>query len=110
MEKIIKPIVKLDNEKFKAIVDLKLYSKEAITATIYKYSNLFYINQVTDSVNSDLINIFFESKNGNIVTEITPKEFCNDLIDQQLRYNINKQFGHIRDMIVEEAFKPVNTK
>ena len=39
-----------------------------------------------------------------------PKQFCNELIDQQIRYNTNAQFGHIRDMIVQEAFKPVTSK
>ena len=44
------------------------------------------------------------------VTEDVPKQFCNELIDQQIRYNTNAQFGHIRDMIVQEAFKPVTSK
>ena len=52
----------------------------------------------------------FESKEENIVDDKIVKQFCNELIDQQLRYNTNVQFGHIRDLIVEEAFKPVNTK
>lgn len=49
----------------------------------------------------------FESKDNSKVTEVIPKQFCNELIDQQIRYNTNVQFGHIRDMIVQEAFKPV---
>ena len=52
--------------------------------------------------------VVFESKDNQIVTEKVVKQFCNDLIDQQVRYNTEKQFGHIRDLIVEEAFKPVN--
>lgn len=54
--------------------------------------------------------VIFESKDGNILTVDIPKQFCNELIDQQLRHNVNEQFGHIRDMIVEEAFRPVNSK
>ena len=54
--------------------------------------------------------VIFESKDDNVITIDIPKQFCNELIDQQLRYNVNAQFGHIRDMIVEEAFKPVNSK
>ena len=52
--------------------------------------------------------VIFESKEDNALTANIPKQFCNELIDQQLRHNVNEQFGHIRDMIVEEAFRPVS--
>lgn len=100
----------LENDKFQVSVDLSLYTKDVITAAIYKFSHLFYIHQMTDIENPNSINVIFESKEDKIVTNDIPKQFCNELIDQQLRHNVNAQFGHIRDMIVEEAFKPVNTK
>ena len=108
MAKIQFPVIELDNNKFQVIVDLALYSKDAITAAIYKFSHLFYIHQQTDKANPNLVNVVFESKDGNVLTVDIPKQFCNELIDQQLRHNVNEQFGHIRDMIVEEAFKPVS--
>lgn len=104
------PVVTLENDKFQVTVDLSLYAKDVITAAIYKFSHLFYIHQMTDMENPNFVNVVFESKEGKIVTEDIPKQFCNELIDQQLRHNVNAQFGHIRDMIVEEAFKPVTTK
>lgn len=108
MAKIQFPVVELDNNKFQVIVDLALYSKDVITAAIYKYSHLFYIHQQTDKFNSNLVLVVFESKDGNTITVNIPKQFCNELIDQQLRHDVNAQFAHIRDMIVEEAFKPVS--
>ena len=110
MAKIQFPVVELDNNKFQVIVDLALYSKDVITATIYKFSHLFYIHQQTDKSNPNLALVIFESKDDNAITVDIPKKFCNELIDQQLRHDVNAQFGHIRDMIVEEAFKPVNSK
>lgn len=104
------PVVELMEDKFKVSVDASLYSKEVITAAIYKFSHLFYIHQQTDVNNQILINVIFESKDNNWVTEDIPKQFCNELIDQQIRYNTEAQFGHIRDMIVQEAFKPVISK
>lgn len=104
------PVVELDNNKFQVIVDLALYSKDVITTAIYKFSHLFYIHQQTDKSNSDFVIVTFESKDDNAITVDIPKQFCNELIDQQLRHNVNAQFGHIRDMIVEEAFKPINSK
>lgn len=99
------PITKLENEKFQVVVDMSLYAKESITSACYKYTDRFYIHQQMDG---DNVVVVFESKDGNAVSETIVKQFCNELIDQQVRFNTNQQFGHIRDLIVEEAFKPVN--
>ena len=99
------PITKLENDKFQVVVDLALYAKEAIVAACYKLTDRFFVHQQTEG---DSVCVVFESKEGNAVSEETVKQFCNELIDQQVRYNTNLQFGHIRDLIVEEAFKPVN--
>lgn len=108
MAKIQFPVIELDNNKFQVIVDLALYSKDVITAALYKFSHLFYIHQRTDKSNPNLVIVIFESKDDNAITVDIPKQFCNELIDQQLRHDVNAQFGHIRDMIVEEAFRPVS--
>ena len=110
MAKIQFPVVELDDNKFQVSVDLALYSRDVITASIYKFSHLFYIHQQTDKSNPNMVLVIFESKDGNTITVDIPKQFCNELLDQQLRHDVNAQFGHIRDMIVEEAFKPVNSK
>lgn len=104
------PVLELAEDKFQVSVDMNLYAKEVLTAAIYKFSDLFYIHQQTDANNQMLVNVIFESKDNNKVTEDVPKRFDNELIDQQIRHNTNEQFGHIRDMIVQEAFKPVTSK
>ena len=98
------PLTALENEKFQVVVDMSLYAKESLVAACYKFTDRFYIHQQSSENN---IVVVFESKEGNTVSESTVKQFCNELIDQQVRYNTNQQFGHIRDLIVEEAFKPV---
>lgn len=104
------PVVELEDNKFQVSVDLNLYAKEVITAALYKFTHLYFVHQETDNSNSNLVQIVFESKEDNQVSTNIPKQFCNELIDQQLRHYTNNQFGHIRDLIVEEAFKPVNVK
>lgn len=101
------PITELENERFQVVVDLSLYAKESLTAACYKYTDKFYIHQQSSG---DTVIVVFESKDKNVVNEETVKQFCNELIDQQVRFNMNSQFGHIRDLIVEEAFKPVSNK
>jgi His-Xaa-Ser system protein HxsD len=99
------PITALENEKFQVVVDMSLYAKESVTSACYKFTDRFYIHQQTDGGN---VIVVFESKDDNAVSDCIVKQFCNELIDQQVRYNTNQQFGHIRDLIVEEAFKPVS--
>lgn len=99
------PVTELENKKFQVVVDISLYAKESLVAACYKFTDRFYIHQQTDAGN---VVVVFESKDGNDLTETIVKQFCNELIDQQVRFNTNLQFGHIRDLIVEEAFKPVS--
>jgi len=101
------PMAELDGGLFQVRVDLTIYSQEALTATCYKYSGNHYAHQEKDSENPNIVIVTFETKDGSKVDASTPKEFCTSLIDQQLRFDTNKQFGHIRDLIVEEAFKPI---
>ena len=97
--------IKVEEDRFLVQIDLRLYASESIISACYKFTDRFYIHQQTDS---NVVKVVFESKDGNIVSEEKVKQFCNELIDQQVRYNTNLQFGNIRDLIVEEAFKPVN--
>lgn len=99
------PIVELEKNKFQVVVDMTLYAKETLVATCYKFTGRYYVYQISDG---NFVRVILESKDSNIISEDNVKQFCNELIDQQVRYNTNKQFGHIRDLIVEEAFKPVN--
>ena len=105
MNKITIPITQCNNGSFRFIVDMAIYAKESLVAACYKFTDRFFIHQQTSGSN---VIVIFEAKDGNDISEVIVKQFCNELIDQQVRFNTNQQFGHIRDLIVEEAFKPMN--
>lgn len=105
MAKLKIPVIELEKDKFQVVVDMSLYAKESLVAACYKFTDRFYVYQ--QSVGNN-VNVVFESKQENVAIDEIVKQFCNELIDQQIRYNTNLQFGHIRDLIVKEAFKPVN--
>ena len=105
MAELIFPVTKLDNDKFQVVVDMALYAKESLVAACYKFTDRFYVHQQTSE---NKVIVTFETKDGNDISDVIVKQFCNELIDQQVRFNTNQQFGHIRDLIVEEAFKPVS--
>lgn len=100
------PVTKTDKGGFQVFIDLNLYSKNAITATMYRYTDKFYVYQRTITSDEKIVSVILESKNGNFDERII-KQFCNDLVDQQLREITTEKFGHIRNLIVEEAFKPI---
>lgn len=109
MKNLKVPVVELGDGSFQVSVDLNLYAVEAITATSYKYTNRFYVHQQTAYNNEKIVNVILEAKDNDIVVSAdVMRQFCNDLIDQQVRVITHEKFGHIRDLIVEEAFKPVN--
>jgi len=99
------PIIAIDGSHFQVEANLEIYTQEAITSACYKYAGVCYVHQLK---NGNVITITFESKDGSDIPENIVKQFCSDLVDQQLRVDTNKQFGHIRDLIVEEAFKPIS--
>lgn len=105
MSKLTYPISQSESGIASITLPKSIYEAEAIRQTIYKYSGEYHI---IAKDNGDSFDIIFESKTENPVTENNIKDICNDFIDQQVRIDTEKQFGHIRDLIVEEAFKPVN--
>lgn len=93
-------------------VDLRLYSKEALSAVLYELSGDYNVGQEVDESDENFVNVTLVSKD-NASTPINAAEcienaFTRMLIDQQLRIHINSEFGHIRDLIVEEAFRPIS--
>lgn len=105
MENFSFPISRKDENL--AIVSLpkSIYEAEALRQSAYKFSGDYNVIVQDNGTNYDVV---FESKKGDTITDNQVKEICNDFIDQQIRIDTEKQFGHIRDLIVEEAFKPIN--
>ena len=42
-----------------------------------------------------------------IELESAVSDFCNEVLDQQIRLNLEKRNGRIRELIVEHAFSPL---
>ena len=88
-------------------IDNTVYSREAILETVYRFSGDFTISVKHLDV-SNMYEITFSSSDVSEEKSATiSNAFIRELNDQQVRLDIEKRFGHIRDLIVEEAFKPV---
>ena len=82
-----------------------LYDKEAIIATAYSLSGDCQINFQNETEES--IEISLEPKIEKEDTNFENK-FLGELVDQQLRINLENRFGKIRELIVKHAFAPLD--
>jgi His-Xaa-Ser system protein HxsD len=103
MRNIIKQI---EDDKIVLQVNLDVYNQEVLTAAIYKFTESCYIFQEKEGA---LINVYFQLKpEKEKALDYLAKEFCNELIDQQVRFDTYKRYNNIREVIVEKAFSPIN--
>ena len=89
------------------VIKARCFSREAINATAYKFLGDFFLSFDYFDKPEEHFKVVIEKKNGEPDSNIE-KIFMNELIDQQTRLDIEERFAHIRNMIVEEAFKPVS--
>ena len=103
MKEIIEHV---DNGRILLEINKNIYDAYAITNASYKFTDRCYIYQ--EPISDNIIGVYFKSKeNANVSLERMADEFCNELIDQQIRLNIEKEYGHIRNEIVKKAFSPI---
>lgn len=96
----------MESESVVKLVSLDIYKQEVITAAIYKFTDKCFVSQ--DIIGNSIKVVFMAKQEQPVDLILISREFENELIDQQIRYDTISKFGHIRDMIVEEAFKPVS--
>jgi len=87
-------------------IDSSIYSADAILNAMHKFTGKYHVKSCSISTNS--IRVIFKGKNADELSlEKISNEFYNELIDQQIRLNVNKEYGNIRDEIVKKAFSPI---
>jgi His-Xaa-Ser system protein HxsD len=86
-------------------VPKELYQKEAILSSAHKFIDKCYID--IDPSPEKCIYVSFRPKNKNLQLDNFAFEFCNELLDEQVRFNIEKSYGNIRNLIVKQAFQPI---
>jgi His-Xaa-Ser system protein HxsD len=107
MEKKIKDII-TDNGNGRLLVTLhkQFYQKESVFYAAHKFTSKCGI--LIEPLDDFSIGIYFDKKNDAKVdlTELA-KCFCNEVLDQQTRLDLERQYGKIRDIIYEQAFRPI---
>ena len=85
------------------------YEQEAVMQASYKFTNACFIK--IDAVEEGYVGIWFKAKpQVNIDPELLLCEYCNEVLDQQVRLDLEKQYGKLRDTIYQFAFAPIKDR
>jgi len=87
-------------------INTGIYSLEAIHATTYQYTGNYHVLITPNADNS--VTVIFEAKDKTKDISDDLKDFANALIDHQVRLQLDKTNGKIRDLIVAHAFSPLD--
>lgn len=89
-------------------IDCSLYEMDAIHAAIYGFTGDYHV--IAKRSANDTVTVIFEAKDSAVGrdTEKDMKDFANAVIDHQVRLQLDRANGKIRDLIVAHAFSPLN--
>jgi His-Xaa-Ser system protein HxsD len=99
-------VTMIERNKLIIKIDMSIYDKDAVLKTCYIFQDRCHTKVEPDT--ASVIKITLIPKKESSDLQLIEKQFCDELIDQQIRYENEMQFSDIRKMIVEQAFKPIS--
>ena len=102
------PIEELEDGALLLKVDKNIYAHESVLAAAYRFAENCHVR--VDSLDSSHYGILFRAKDPNVDLEFQVGEFCNELIDQQVRHDLDKSNRSIKELIIRKAFFPFEEK
>ncbi|MDR3237495.1 MAG: His-Xaa-Ser system protein HxsD [Spirochaetia bacterium] len=104
----MKDRIKIEYKNNKIILSKEFFEREPVLLTASKFTDKYYINIQPVGKNEFEINI--QQKFETLAEVDILKNFCNELIDNQVRHDLQGEFGKLQEMIVEPAFYPLEAK
>lgn len=86
----------------------EIYDKEAVLNAAYKMTDKYSV--LIKPVGDHEMSVIIEPKSQQSIEELesAASAFCNEVLDEQIRLDLEKRFGKIRKLIVEHAFSPLD--
>lgn len=99
---------KLEDGTLLLVLSKEIYEKEAVLASAYKFTDRCTV--LIQPIEHSTVGVYFKPKNDETEVELRgiAESFCNEVLDQQLRLEVRRSYGNIRDLIVQQAFSPLN--
>lgn len=105
---VANPLLQIARDRVALTIDTSVYSRNAIIRAIYKFTDRCYVLLSSHDVRPNCYIAYLTAKSPSADLEQLVGEFGNELLDQQLREQLEKQFGEIRSLIVAQAFAEGN--
>lgn len=85
------------------------YEQEAVMQAAYKFTDACFIK--IDALEEGYVGVWFKAKPEKVLNpELLLCEYCNEVLDQQVRLDLEKRYGGIRDTIYHFAFEPIKNR
>ena len=81
-------------------VDDRLFPCNVIFKTAYLFTADYYIHMSYQD--EHLVKVIFEAKSGVDIREVD-KQFCNELLEQMVRYQVSNENRAIRELVIGRA-------
>jgi len=100
---------KIDGGKLLLKLSKQFYEKPAVMAAAYKFTHRCII--LIEPIEEGYVGVWFQAKNNEGLDMIPDliNDFCNEVLDQQVRLDLEHRYGNLRDMIVKHAFLPIES-
>ena len=86
------------------LLDTSIYSLEAIKKTAYKFASRTSVVIAPKSDSSVVVTFGFIGKDARDKLEQVISDFCNELLDQDLREIVKEETSALRNLIMAHAF------
>ncbi len=99
---------KISDSSLSVKLSNKYYEKSAVYSASQKFTNDYSIK--INEYDADTVEVIICTKNREATIndfEQSVSAFCNEVLDQQIRLDVERQYGNIRELIVQQAFSPI---
>ncbi len=98
-------VTMIDDETILLKLSKEFYEKEAVFASAHKFNKKCSVE--IKPIEEKYVGIYLRLKDKKALSDIA-KDLYDGIIDHQLRRDLEKEFGAIRELIVRHAFFPVS--
>ena len=92
----------------KILLSKECFDREPVVAAASRFTGRYYVS--IRPADDDSFEVSLQAKKADDADENILHIFRNEVIDQQVRHDLHNRFGKLRDMIVEQAFYPLEKK